>query len=120
MITDARRVNGLKLDVSGFELLHHRSTLTDWDAFRDAERVKGVDYPEVTAALLKHTGAEKVMLFDHTLRYSTVPPRHGELREAVRRVHDNQTLESAPRRVAKHLPPPTPLSRLHPPFATTH
>jgi hypothetical protein len=104
-INDARRVNGLELDVSGFELLGHRSSLTDWDSFRDAERVKGVDYPEVTAALLKHTGADKVVLFDHTLRDSTVAPGHGELREAVRRVHDDQTLESAPRRVVKHLPP---------------
>ncbi len=104
-INDARRVNGLELDVSGFELLGHRSSLTDWDAFRDAERVKAVDYPEVTAALLKHTGADKVVLFDHTLRDSTVAPGHGELREAVRRVHDDQTLDSAPRRVVKHLPP---------------
>ncbi len=104
-INDARRVNGLELDVSGFELLGHRSSLSDWDAFRDAERVKAVDYPEVTAALLKHTGAAKVVLFDHTLRDSTVAPGHGELREAVRRVHDDQTLDSAPRRVVKHLPP---------------
>jgi hypothetical protein len=104
-INDARRVNGLELDVSGFELLGHRSSLSDWDAFRDAERVKAVDYPEVTAALLKHTGADKVVLFDHTLRDSTVAPGHGELREAVRRVHDDQTLDSAPRRVVKHLPP---------------
>ena len=104
-INDARRVNGPKLDVSGFELLDHRSSLTDWDSFRDAERVEAVDYPEVTAALLKHTGADKVVLFDHTLRDSTVAPGHGELREAVRRVHDDQTLDSAPRRVVKHLPP---------------
>ncbi len=116
-INDARRVNGLELDVSGFELLGHRSSLTDWDAFRDAERVKAVDYPEVTAALLKHTGADKVVLFDHTLRDSTVAPGHGELREAVRRVHDDQTLDSAPRRVVKHLPPDEALWRLKRRFA---
>jgi hypothetical protein len=104
-INDARRVNGLELDVSGFELLGHRSSLAGWDSFRDAERVKAVDYPEVSAALSKHTGADKVVLFDHTLRDSTVAPGHGELREAVRRVHDDQTLDSAPRRVVKHLPP---------------
>jgi hypothetical protein len=46
-----------------------------------------------------------VVLFDHTLRDSTVAPGHGELREAVRRVHDDQTLDSAPRRVVKHLSP---------------
>jgi len=116
-INDARHVNGLKLDVSGFELLDHRSSLTDWNSFRDAERVKAVDYPEVTAALLKHTGADKVVLFDHTLRDSTVAPGHGELREAVRRVHDDQTLDSAPRRVVKHLPPDEAQWRLQRRFA---
>jgi len=40
---------------------------------------------------------EAVVLFDHTLRDSTVAPGHGELREAVRRVHDDQTLDSAPK-----------------------
>jgi hypothetical protein len=29
-IHDARRTSGLGLDVSGFELIRHRSTLTDW------------------------------------------------------------------------------------------
>src|SRR5260370_24679122 len=43
-INDARRVNGLELDVSGFELLGHHSSLTDWNSFRDAERVKAVDW----------------------------------------------------------------------------
>src|SRR5258708_25066259 len=99
-IIDARRANGLKLDVSGFELLHHRSSLTDWKSFRDSELVKAVDYPEVTAALLKHTGADKGVRFDHTLRDSTGAPGHGELREALRRVHGDQTLASAPRRGA--------------------
>src|SRR5579859_1388932 len=67
-IHDARRVAGLGLDVSGFELIGHRSTLTDWTSFRDDERVKAIDYPEVIAALKTHTGADKVVLFDHTLR----------------------------------------------------
>src|ERR1700748_2453896 len=56
-IHDARGVTGLGLDVSGFELIRHRTTLTDWVSFRDDDRVKAIDYPEVEAALKAHTGA---------------------------------------------------------------
>jgi hypothetical protein len=80
--------------------------------------VESIDYPEVIAALQRHTGAEKVVIFDHTLRDSTVHPGSGtDLREVVRRVHDDQTLESAPRRVARHLPPSEAEERLGRRFA---
>jgi len=105
-IRNARRTAGLKLDVSGFEMIRHQSFLTAWSSFQDPALVKAMDYPEVIAALRKHTGAEKVIIFDHTVRDSTVQPgNNNQLREAVRRVHDDQTLDSAPRRVAKHLSP---------------
>jgi hypothetical protein len=116
-IHDARKVGGLRLDVSGFELITHRSTLTDWAAFQDDERVKAIDYPEVAAALKAHTGADKVILFDHTLRDSTAEPGHAALREPVRRVHDDQTLSSAPNRVRKHLSPEEAAQRLERRFA---
>ncbi|HLZ99632.1 MAG TPA: CmcJ/NvfI family oxidoreductase [Steroidobacteraceae bacterium] len=105
LIRDARQVSGLTLNVAGFELIQHRSGIADWESFQDSELVKAFDYPEVTAALKRHTGADKVVIFDHTLRDSSVGPGNSSLREAVRRVHDDQTLASAPRRVAKHLPP---------------
>lgn len=104
-IRDARQVAGFGLDVSGFGLLHHHSTLRHWEDFQDSGRVKAVDYPEVIAAIKAHTGADKVVLFDHTLRDSSALPGNAQLREAVRRVHDDQTLESGPRRVARHLSP---------------
>jgi hypothetical protein len=104
-IHDARKVPGLSLDVSGFEVISHRGTLRDWASFQNAERVKAIDYPEVAAALKNHTGADKVLIFDHTLRDSTAVPGRQELREPVRRVHDDQTFDSAPRRVARHLEP---------------
>ena len=116
-IHDARRVDGLRLDVSGFELIRHRSSLTDWVTFRDDERVKAVDYPEVEAALKAHVGADKVILFDHTLRDSTAEPGQAALREPVRRVHDDQTLSSAPNRVRKHLSPEEAARRLERRFA---
>jgi hypothetical protein len=105
-IKNARLEKGLVLDVAGFELIKHRGTLSDWAAFQDSELVKAVDYPEVAAALRLHTGAEKVVIFDHTLRDSTVEAGAGSgMREVVRRVHDDQTFDSAPRRVARHLSP---------------
>jgi hypothetical protein len=103
-IHDARAERGLSLDVSGFELITHRSSLQEFSAFRDTQAVESVDYPEVEVALEATTGADKVVIFDHTLRDSTVEIGQAALREPVRRVHDDQTLESAPNRVTKHLP----------------
>lgn len=102
-IHNARLQRGLFLDVSGFELIPHHSSLVDLTHFRDPEAVKSVDYPEVERALRTVTGADKVILFDHTLRDSTVEIGEAALREPVRRVHDDQTLASAPDRVRKHL-----------------
>jgi hypothetical protein len=116
-IRNAREAAGLGLDASGFELIRHRSTLAGWESFRDDERVKAVDYPEVEAALKAHTGADKVVLFDHTLRDSTAVPGHAALREPVRRVHDDQTLQSAPNRVSKHLSAQEAAQRLQRRFA---
>jgi hypothetical protein len=116
-IHDARRVRGLALDVSGFEMIPHRSSLTDWARFKEAGQVTAVDYPEIEAALRAHTGAAKVVIFDHTLRDSTALPGRAALREPVRRVHDDQTLDSAPQRVAKHLPPDEAAWRLQRRFA---
>jgi hypothetical protein len=116
-IRNARRFRDLTLDVSGFELIWHRSTLTDWASFKDADLVKAVDYPEIQTALRVRTGASKVVIFDHTLRDSTAEPGRAALREPVRRVHDDQTFESAPRRIARHLPPAEAAWRLKRRFA---
>lgn len=116
-ILDARAVSGLTLDASGFELLRHSGTLTDWASFQDPERVKAVDYPEAQAAIRAHTGADKVVIFDHTLRDSSATSAGAALREPVRRVHDDQTLLSAPKRVARHLPPEEAAWRLERRFA---
>jgi hypothetical protein len=116
-IRDAWRVAGLALDVSGFEVIPHRSTLFEWTSFQDSDRIRAVDYPEVEHALAVRTGADKVLIFDHTLRDSTAAPGQPALREPVLRVHDDQTLESAPRRVLKHLPPDEAAWRLQRRFA---
>jgi hypothetical protein len=102
-VRNARLYDGLGLDSSGFELVAHHSALRDWAHYQDAERVKAVYYPEVETALRRHTGADKVIVFDHTLRDSDAGPGRAALREPVRRVHDDQTFVSAPKRVRRHL-----------------
>ena len=116
-IHDARAASGLALDVSGFELVAHRSALRAFEEFQDVQAVRSVDYPEVEAALKSATSADKVVIFDHTLRDSTLEVGQAALREPVRRVHDDQTLASAPNRVAKHLPPEEAARRLQRRFA---
>lgn len=96
--------NDLSLDRSGFQIVQHRSALDDAADYTSEARIRAVYYPEVQSVLRSVTGAQKVVVFDHTLRDGT--PDHGlaGVREPVRRVHDDQTFESAPKRVPRHLP----------------
>src|SRR5580704_15542662 len=116
-IHDGRRHRGLWLDGSGFELLAHRATLREFKEFQDPAAVRAIDYAEVESHLKIVTGAHKVVIFDHTLRDSTVVLGQPALREPVRRVHDDQTLASAPNRVKKHLSPDEAAWRLQRRFA---
>lgn len=69
--------------------------------FDDDEHIKRVYYPEVEKLLLDHVpGANRVLLFDHTIRRSN-PNAH---RAPVTRVHIDQTPKSAEMRVRHHLP----------------
>jgi hypothetical protein len=98
----------------GFELRQHRSEVAD---FGDEATIRSDYYPEVERLLKEATGAEKVVVFDHTLRFDS--PGHAEagIREPVRRVHNDQTFVSAPRRVRDHLPPEEAELRLRHRFA---
>lgn len=103
------------LDVSGFELRAHRTALAD---FSDDAAIRSVYYAEVDALLRAATGAEKTVIFDHTLRDSAQGSRATALlREPVRRVHNDQTFVSAPRRVRDHLPAEEAEARLRQRFA---
>ncbi|CAN7716357.1 methyltransferase [Caballeronia sp. LjRoot34] len=103
-IRDARPLAAageLSLDKSGFERIAHASALTD---FSDDAAIRSIYYNESAQVLLKATGAEKVVVFDHTLRDSLNGSRAtSSLREPVRRVHNDQTFVSGPRRVRDHL-----------------
>ncbi|MFK4448177.1 hypothetical protein ABH944_003338 [Caballeronia udeis] len=105
----------LSLDKSGFERVAHRSALTD---FSDDAAIRSIYYSESEQVLLKATGAEKVVVFDHTLRDSLNGSRAtSSLREPVRRVHNDQTFVSGPRRVRDHLPADEAAQRLKQRFA---
>jgi hypothetical protein len=104
-IRNARALAGLgelTLDQSGFEKITHASAIKD---FSDADAIRSAYYPESAALLKRLTGAEKVVIFDHTLRDSAAGGRFQALREPARRVHNDQTFVSGPRRVRDHLPP---------------
>jgi len=105
----------LSLDRSGFSQLSHRSAVTD---FTDDAAVRRRYYPESAELLRAATGAEKVVVFDHTLRDSAKGSRAAKtLREPVRRVHNDQTFVSGPRRVRDHLPADEAAERLKHRFA---
>lgn len=113
-IEDARRLaEPPSLDVQGFALRSHRTAVED---FGDEASIREIYYPETEALLRQVTGAEKVVVFDHTLRSSE--PEHGEgIREPVRLVHNDQTALSGPRRVRDHLPAEEAAARLAGRFA---
>jgi len=117
-IRDARPLAAageLSLDKSGFERIAHTSALTD---FTDDAAIRAIYYSESEQVLLKATDAEKVIVFDHTLRDSLNGSRAtASLREPVRRVHNDQTFVSGPRRVRDHLPAGEAAQRLKHRFA---
>ena len=96
-IEDARgREDEFTLDRNGFQLVQAPSSVTD---FYSPEEVERVYYPEVEQVLKKTLGATRVQIFDHTVRNVA---REGA-REPSRRVHNDHTVNSAPRRVRDHL-----------------
>jgi hypothetical protein len=117
-IHDARSLaeaGELSLDRSGFQHVRHASALTD---FSDESAIRSTYYPEAEKLLIKATGAEKIVIFDHTIRDSESGSRStAYLREPVRRVHNDQTFVSGPRRVRDHLPADEAARRLQQRFA---
>jgi hypothetical protein len=102
-IRNARELLGkLSLDTNGFVLTEHETAVKD---FYDPEEVKSVYYPEVERLIKRVTGAERVLIFDHTVRNQVLAKR-GEkgARRPAKMVHNDYSLKSAPRRVRDHLP----------------
>jgi len=96
-IEDARgREAEFTLDRNGFALVKAPTAVAD---FYSPEEIKNVYYPEVERLLRDKLGASRVFVFDHNVRNAT---REGLARPS-RQVHNDHTVNSAPRRVRDHM-----------------
>lgn len=102
-------VRRFSLDREGFELRRHDSAVVD---FFDEDTVRDVYYPEVDALLRAATGAEKIVIFDHTLRNTAHGKSGAHIREAGNSVHNDYTVASAAKRVRDLLDPAEAEARL--------
>jgi hypothetical protein len=105
LISDARPiVHDVSLDEEGFGLVHHRSSVRD---FYNEQEVRSVYYPEAESILKEATGADRVFIFDHTVRRripGSEDRRADAPRQPVPRVHVDHTAKSGPQRVRDLLP----------------
>jgi hypothetical protein len=103
-IRDARPLMPqVSLDREGFDLIRFAPGATDFD---DDAAVKAAYYPEVERAVKDATGADRVFIFDHTIRRhirGTYDDRIGP-RQPVARIHVDHTVASGPQRVRDFLP----------------
>jgi len=103
-IEDGRpRQNDFNLETHGFAFVNHKSAVQN---FYDDDNVSNVCYPEVEALIQEHTGCERVLVFDHTIRTADeeIIAKYG-VRQPVKAVHNDYTEKSAPQRVRDLLPP---------------
>jgi hypothetical protein len=103
-IHDVRPISEtVSLDREGFALIRHRSAVQD---FYDEDQVKNVYYPEAEHLIKAATGADRVFVFDHTIRKRVegVADRSGGPRQPVARVHVDHTEKSGPQRVRDLIP----------------
>jgi len=104
-IFDGRLVaKSFSLDREGFELLRHPTVVRN---FYDDEEVKRVYYPLAEAFIRATLRADRVVIFDHTVRRRVegAPDIRGAgPRQPATRVHVDQTVTSGANRVREHLP----------------
>jgi hypothetical protein len=90
----------LSLDIEGFELVRHRTSVRD---FYDEAQASGPGHAEAADIVARATGAARVVVFDHTIRARAPgePDRRPgtPARQPATRVHDDYTEASAPQRV---------------------
>jgi hypothetical protein len=103
-IYDARSVvESISLDREGFALVRQHSAVRD---FYNDDEVRSTYYPEAERLIKEATGADRVFVFDHTVRKRVVgaADRSGGLRQPVGRVHVDHTVKSGPQRVRDLIP----------------
>ena len=104
-VTDARPILAdVSLDREGFGLIRQRSAVRN---FYDDGEIERVYYPEAVQLLKEATGADRVHIFDHTVRrrVTGAEDRGANVpRQPVPRVHVDHTEASGPQRVRDLLP----------------
>ncbi|MCA1402669.1 CmcJ/NvfI family oxidoreductase [Bradyrhizobium brasilense] len=104
-IFDGRLIaNSFSLDREGFALVKHPTSVKD---YYDENEVRNVYYPAVEAFLKATLKADRVLIFDHTVRKrveGAADIRGGGPRQPATRVHVDQTAVSGRNRVFEHLP----------------
>lgn len=100
----------LSLDREGFALARLPTAVGD---FYDEAEVRRVYYPEIERYVRALLGAEKVVIFDHTVR-NTAPEQQAarRVREPAASVHNDYTDKSGPQRVRDLLDPAEAEARL--------
>ena len=87
----------LELDECGFELVDHRSAITD---FFDQDQIDAIYNDELAALIRERTGAARVLVFDHTIRAGDRATQIArDVRQPVRLAHNDYTARSAAQRV---------------------
>jgi hypothetical protein len=72
VVHDIRGKEGtVSLDTTGFQFVRHVSQEKE---FVDEEAIRTRYYDEVEELLKKHTGAKRILIFDHTIRQVSHPP----------------------------------------------
>lgn len=106
-VTDGwHRADSFSLDKEGFAL---QPFTTKYDQWEDDEGVRANFYPEVVDFLKKTTGAQRVLVFDHTIRTKAneakklTEEKNTSQRAPVMLVHCDYTSESGPLRVKQLL-----------------
>ena len=94
----------VSLDREGFALVRQKSSVKD---FYNDDEIKAVYYSEAERLIKAATGADRVFIFDHTVRKRVegAVDRDGNLlRQPVARVHVDHTATSGPQRVRDLIP----------------
>ena len=102
-VYDGRAIaNRLSLEREGFIFVEHPTKVRD---FYDEEEVRSIYYPETEQLVKAHSGAKRVLVFDHTLRSADSATRETkQISGPVRNAHNDYTEWSGPQRVRDLLP----------------
>ena len=85
------------LDREGFRFVRHDTKMRD---FFDEDEIRRVYYKECEELIKQVSGANRVVVFDHTLRTASSDQRETQkIRDIVSRVHNDYTEWSGPQRV---------------------